>query len=75
MSKTRPKPLREILKVIEDEGGTDFVLTHGINHWKIRYSFGGQTFQQFAPHGTGLSPRWLKNFRSNVRNSHKEKIS
>jgi hypothetical protein len=68
------KPQRDIIAEIRNEGGIIMGIRHGGRHYLCDYTFDRQLFfVATMPSGTGISPRWIANFRAQLRNNRGSK--
>ena len=62
------KPQKQLVAIIEAEGGTVLASRKGANHIALDFTFDkNHVLTQHIPYGTSMSPRWASNFRSEVR--------
>lgn len=62
------KVQRDIIAEIKKEGGIILAIRKGGSHLLADYTFDRQMFfVATMPSGTSISPRWLANFRQQIR--------
>lgn len=65
---TLGKPQKQLIAIIEAEGGEILTCRKGANHIALDFTFDNHhIFTQQIPYGSNLSNRWANNFRSEVR--------
>lgn len=77
MARSKLTKVQQLLTaIIKEEGGEVVDVRKGGNHLKIDYTFDhAHFFTTHAPHSMAIPPRWMYNFRSEIRKNKKRENS
>lgn len=67
------KPQKELVAIIENEGGKVVDYKKGGNHLKVDYTFDDRHFfTQYIPFSSSLDRHWATTFRATVRRAKRQ---
>ena len=67
------KAQKQLLQIIEDEGGTVLSVYRATNHLRVDFTFDQRhVFTQTLPNSDHPDRRWQLNFRAQVRKTHRQ---